>query len=87
MTTTTLIRNNPLEGVSVRDVRESYSEQPAKTLLAGAAIAAAAYWAIKSASKSGPIGAALKGLLAVAVMKKAKQALVPGRKALPAADS
>jgi|GEM_PF-6711532 len=72
-----LIRQNPLEGLTVRGVRRSFNQSPVKTALAAAALGAGAYWGLKSAKKSGPIGSALKGMLAVVVMNKAKEGLTP----------
>lgn len=82
-----IVRSNPLEGLSVDGVRTSFRESPATSALAAAAIAATAYWGLKSTTKkTGLIRGMLKGLAAVAVLKTAKRALTPERKALPASS-
>jgi hypothetical protein len=76
MLPTTIIRSNPFEGLSVQGVRDSFDSAPVKSVAAAALFGATLYWGLKSAKKSGPVGAVIKGMIAVAVMNKAKNALV-----------
>jgi hypothetical protein len=75
MVPSTFVRNNPFEGLTVRGVRDSFDRHPVKSTAAAAVFGAAFYWALKSAQKSGPIGAAVKGFVALAIMKQAKNSL------------
>ena len=65
----------------MRGVRNSFDRHPVKSTAAAAVFGGAFYWALKSAQKSGPIGAALKGFVALAVMKQAKNSLMSVRPA------
>lgn len=67
---------NPFEGLTVRGVRASFENCPIKSAAAGAIFGASLYWGLKSAKNGGPIGAAVKGLIALAVMKRAKNVLL-----------
>jgi hypothetical protein len=68
--------HNPFEGLSVEGVRSSFEHSPIKSAAAGALFGASLYWGLKTARHSGPVGAALKGMIALAVMNKAKNMLM-----------
>ena len=71
-----ITRTNPFEGLTVAGVRDSFDHSPIKTTAAAALFAGSLYWALKGAKKNGPVGAAVKGFLAFALMKKAKNSLM-----------
>jgi hypothetical protein len=71
-----LTPNNPFSGLSIRGVRDSFEHCPVKSAAAAAIFGGSLVWALKAAKKNGPVGAAVKGLIAVALMNRAKKALV-----------
>ena len=75
--------------MTVRGVRDSFETRPATSAAALAIFAGALYWGLKSAKKSGPMGAFVKGLIAITLAKKAKNTLMApsrnGARALKAA--
>ena len=69
-------RRNPFQGLTVRGIRGSFEKHPVKSAAAAAIFGASALWGLKAAKKNGMVGAAVKGMIAVALMNKAKNALV-----------
>jgi hypothetical protein len=76
MVPASMTTHNPFKGLTVDGVRESFEECPVKSAAAVAVFGGSLLWALKAAKKNGPVGAAIKGMIAVALMNKAKKALL-----------
>ena len=57
-------------------MRDSFENCPVKSAVATALFGASMLWGLKAAKKNGPVGAAIKGFIALTLMNKAKNSLI-----------
>ena len=62
-------------------VRESFETRPIRSTAAAAVFGASLLWGLKAAKNNGMFGAAVKGMIAVALMNKAKNTFINGQHA------
>ncbi|MCB9382974.1 MAG: hypothetical protein H6509_00045 [Bryobacterales bacterium] len=74
----TIATENPFAGLSVSGVRRSFEDRPVRSTIAAAVFGAGLMWGLKATKKNGPIGAVVKGMIAMAVMNRAKKTLLNG---------
>lgn len=74
----TIATHNPFEGLSVEGVRHSFEDRPVRSFVAAAAFGCSLMWALKATRKNSAVGALAKGMIAMAVMKRAKNVFVNG---------